>query len=112
MIAKAYWIEVPECLRRWIRNTRCSLVTGGESGSTVPGHRPWLSSRSEECRREEYEMLGCFYALRHGKLPIMSWGIQVEGVLKDINIGFGGLDKRLCRNSLVETCLLPRGIKI
>ena len=28
-----------------------------------------------------------------GKLPIMSWGIQVEGVLKDINIGFGGRDK-------------------
>ena len=37
-------------------------------------------------------MLGCFYALRHGKLPIMSWGIQVEGVLKDINIGFGERD--------------------
>ena len=27
-----------------------------------------------------------------GKLPIMSWGIQVEGVLKDINIGFGERD--------------------
>ena len=43
MIAKAYWIKVPVCSRRWFRDTRCSLVTGEESGSTVRGHRPWLS---------------------------------------------------------------------